>query len=830
VLGSVCAGIFKAAFLLWLSGLDMPLWFYCFFSYGYWFPFYFGTWLRYQKLDAMAESDEDLKIVTEYTDFRLQLTAFSTTVLVLGLGRTLAYWIAVLALMRLFYTALRATAGINNFFLDFSRTMYNALNTGVYEVHSSVFFLVIDIDSYFDMLRVYILPWTLRKTGEFTEMLLHTLMRKSPITRYQYEKFDTQEKAEAGSPNRTQIRLLRIPRQWFFFGHLKCSLEVVDLDSPPAYEALSYRWGFGMDDKKRSSSKPGEMEKRLIHVNRRSMWIPRSSYELLHARSSIWHARLVWIDAICINQEDSEEKAIQVPLMGSIYSKASRVIVWPGDRLDSGLASAMILRVFSAYAMFDAPQYEVKDFFADEIEKPGWKALAKLLRNPYFTRVWVVQEIAVGEKVQLYHGGQYTQWDIFATVYTECIHPQRRVLMPGNNDNGLDSPVVRDDADAIRGINIMTLLKKEYRKEQEGETHIGHLLADCASMHAADPRDKVWGLNGLLGDSPLPRQMIDYKKTQTEVFIETACYALNQRPDPFAVLAYAGLGWRQRTSTLPTWVPNWAEERINFSLWDPHHSGFGQSAATHRDPEIEIVLCDKTPILATKGIMLDRILGDTSTATLLTEEFKYKTRRERGNGMARWYKEASVLAETGDNYPYSSQSRQEAFWRTIVADRSFVERPAPASFEQCNRIYEKLSEARLNTVGLPTEAYLASLRADPELSAIWPQGLEERSHFYDFQAAIAYAAEGRKFCVTNEGYMCLTPTGSRVGDMICIVFGAPTPFVLREYKDKNGRYPADKSLYQLIGECYVHGFMDRFDGLNAEKGFISPAQQVFNIV
>jgi hypothetical protein len=837
LLGSICAGTLKASFLLWLSGLNMPLWFYCLLPPCYWFPFYFRTWLRYQKLDGMGESEKELRIVTEYTAFRLQCTAFCATVVIFGPGRTIAYWIivvsiAVLGVMRLFYMTLRATARVNNSFLDFSRTIYNALAIGIHKTHSFLFFLVFDIDSYSDMVRMYILPWTLRKTGEFTEVLLHTLMRRSHIPQYKYEKFETQDFEKS---TRTQIRLLRIPRQLFFFGHLKCSLEIVDLESSPAYEALSYRWGFGMDNKKKTSAtseeNPGQIEKRLIHVNGRSMWIPRSSYELLHARSSIWHTRLVWIDAICIDQGNNDEKSFQVPLMGSIYSKASRIIVWPGDRLDSGLASAMILRLLSAYEMFDAPQYEMKDYFADEIDKPGWKALVKLLHDPYFTRVWVVKEIAVGENVQIYHGGHYTQWDIFAIAYAECIHPQRRVLMSGNNDNGLDSPVMRDHNDAIGGIYVMISLKKVYSEEQEGKTHIGHLLADCASMHATDPRDKVWGLNGLLGDSPLPREIIDYKKTQREVFIETACYSLRQRFDPYAILAYAGLGWRQRSSTLPTWVPNWAEERLALSLWDRHHSGSGQSTATHLEPEIEILFSDKTPILATKGLILDRICGETSSVTLLTEEFKGQTLRERGIGIARWYKEATALAETGDTYPYSSQSRQEAFWRTIVVDRNFIERPAPASFEQCNKIYEKLSDARLKTVGLPTEAHLASLQADPELSAIWPQGLEELSRFHEFQAAIANAADGRKFCVTDEGYMCLIPTGSRVGDLICVIFGAPTPFVLREYKDKIGHYATDKSLYQLVGECYVHGFMDRFDGCNAERGgFVSPASQVLNIV
>jgi hypothetical protein len=142
-------------------------------------------------------------------------------------------------------------------------------------------------------------------------------------------------------------------------------------------------------------------------------------------------------------------------------------------------------------------------------------------------------------------------------------------------------------------------------------------------------------------------------------------------------------------------------------------------------------------------------------------------------------------------------------------------------------VYERLSDARLRIVGLPAEAHLASLQADPELSAVWPQRLEDLSHFHEFQAAISHAADGRKFSITNEGYMCLAPAGSRVNDLICIIFGAPTPFVLREYKDRSRRHAAGKPLYQLVGESYVHGLMDKFD---AKKGFTSPLQQVFNIV
>ncbi|KAN0096690.1 Heterokaryon incompatibility protein (HET) domain containing protein [Hyaloscypha variabilis] len=824
----VIAGILKATFSLWLSGSDMPLWFYFSFSCVYWAPFYFGTWLRYQKLDSQEETNEEFKIVEEYTRFWHQFTAFSATMVILGPGRMLAYWIfagwlALLGLIFVFYLAVWTTSGSTNPVLTVISRIYKGLTVVVYTIHSFVFTLIIDIDSYVGMLKVYVLPWSFRKAGEFTESLLWIVIQKSPVGQYQYQKLSSSTDSEKEWLNRNQIRLLRIPRQWFFFGHLKCSLEMVDLESPPSYEALSYRWGFRINP----DQKTGGIERRRIIVNGCSMLIPRSSYELLHARSSIWHARTVWIDAICMNQEDDEEKAFQVPLMRSIYSKAKRVVVWPGDKYDSGMGSDMLLRVLSAYAMSDSLQYEMGGFFADEIDTPGWKALMALLHNLYFTRIWVVQEIAVGSKVQIYHGGRYTNWDIFTFVYMECTHPQRRGLFAGINHNIFDSPVSRDNNDALGGINTICGLHDRYSKKQKARAHIGHLLADCASMHSTDPRDKIFGLNGLL-DLPLPQHIIDYKKPEAEVFIETACHVLNRRLDPFSILAYAGIGWRQVPSTLPSWVPNWAEEQVAFSLWDRHHSGPGQSTATHLSPEIEITSSAAGPILSTKGIILDTINKENAPVPLPTSEYKHITRRERSIGMARWYKEAWALALTNDIYSHTSQSRLEAFWRTIVADRNFVDRPAPPSFAQCNTIYEKLSEARLRAMGLDAEAHLASLQADPEVSAVWPEGLEDLSRFLEFQAAIVHATDGRKFCLTREeGYFCLTPQGSRVGDLVCVLFGAPTPFVLRGYTDKNGRFGMEGPLYQLVGECYVHGFMN---GFADKKGLTIPSEQVLNIV
>ena len=74
----------------------------------------------------------------------------------------------------------------------------------------------------------------------------------------------------------------------------------------------------------------------------------------------------------------------------------------------------------------------------------------------------------------------------------------------------------------------------------------------------------------------------------------------------------------------------------------------------------------------------------------------------------------------------------------------------------------------------------------------------QRNSYAIFEAAMDRWAAGRRFCASEAGYIGWVPQTADVGDMLCVILGAEVPFVLR--KRPSGQY-------QLIGECYVHGFM-----------------------
>jgi hypothetical protein len=114
-----------------------------------------------------------------------------------------------------------------------------------------------------------------------------------------------------------QIRLLQLlpfqniwgaPPQWYELAHIQCKLIYANLDASPEYEALSYTWGSSGSDVKI------EVDGQVISVR------PNLAYALAALRDS--EPRILWVDALCIDQHNIEERNHQVGQMGEIYRQA----------------------------------------------------------------------------------------------------------------------------------------------------------------------------------------------------------------------------------------------------------------------------------------------------------------------------------------------------------------------------------------------------------------------------------------------------------------------------------------------------------------------------
>jgi len=167
----------------------------------------------------------------------------------------------------------------------------------------------------------------------------------------------------------SSIRLLRLLPSGEDSNHLRCELFEYPLrhseKSSHPYEALSYIWG--------SEKKP-----KSITVNDQNLQITQNLYTVLQRLQDHLCSRIIWIDAICINQANEEEKEKQIPLMAEIYAKARCVIVWLGEAEDDGDRALEEIRLTGERVAGYLPNAE-----------PLGQAILKLLQRPWFRRIWV---------------------------------------------------------------------------------------------------------------------------------------------------------------------------------------------------------------------------------------------------------------------------------------------------------------------------------------------------------------------------------------------------------------------------------------------------------
>ncbi|KAF7882732.1 uncharacterized protein EAF02_006095 [Botrytis sinoallii] len=178
------------------------------------------------------------------------------------------------------------------------------------------------------------------------------------------------------------IRLLRILPNENEEADINCTLFVYPLhDSGRGthrYEALSYVWGDANNS-------------RSICVNGHSLTVRANLHFALSRLRDPILDRIIWIDAICINQEDLNERGHQVQLMAKIYSKASQAVIWLGeaaDNSDRALEGIVIA----------ASQSEIS---SNSITR---MAVLALVQRPWFRRIWVLQEVAAARHILIMCG------------------------------------------------------------------------------------------------------------------------------------------------------------------------------------------------------------------------------------------------------------------------------------------------------------------------------------------------------------------------------------------------------------------------------------------
>lgn len=295
--------------------------------------------------------------------------------------------------------------------------------------------------------------------------------------------------------SRTCIRLLNIGPSTDSKGPLVCTfeeLELRDASGYSGYSALSYRWG---DDK---PTYPVVLNGKIIYV-RRNLWD-----FLMQARDNGWTNRL-WVDALCINQEDIPERESQVTMMGEIYSRACNVLVWLGPLTSDETQALMEMDLY-----LDA----IKEY-----TKLGWRhnlwtrfsenariGVQSLVRNPYWSRKWIVQELRLaGPNTSVVTGTGYAPFSKVANFFSQAqsIIPQEDLGWYMTNLRKYQNILAREDKMTLESLSLeMALLM-------------------YGSHICTDPRDNIYGLLGISSSSDFP---VDYTKPLVHLYWEALAH------------------------------------------------------------------------------------------------------------------------------------------------------------------------------------------------------------------------------------------------------------------------------------------------------------------
>ncbi|KAI3326744.1 HET-domain-containing protein [Xylariaceae sp. AK1471] len=519
-----------------------------------------------------------------------------------------------------------------------------------------------------------------------------------------------------------------------------CSMNSVpkpEVEHLMSFEALSYTWG-EVDTSEFICVVSGSTE--LRHHDPATLGIrPNLSSALRYLRRDD-ETRIMWIDAICINQDDMAERNEQVKRMTHIYRFAHQVVVWLGEESDDSQHALTTLHSIGqqlahtkggrVIAAPNATQPHMwRNDFPVSFDQRTWQALIKLLERPWWYRVWTWQEILLSDtRAYLQCGRGVMPWNI-CWIAILCLHNKEFTI----------STWFRERCRHIA-----------FLKTDSGQS-INNILDINRSKGCADPRDKIYGILGMTPQQFSSEISVDYSKAIEDVYKEAflAHLDLTKRSE---LLKHCDLAGRQIQGS--SWVPDWSKTEFAAPILSAQlSSGFSRAWYKYSEPSVL------------------ELLGKRCAIVEAVSEVASKVEKETLLAVRAW----SKILPNSSTY-VTGETMEEAFALTVCMNRTR---------ERC-----PYSHFLATVWWVRMLHQILCLTVDSQNDPIY----EERETANTIQKV-----RGRRLFTTTNGYIGTAPAGIQPGDTICIILGAYSPIALR---------PTSSSLFQVIGECYIHGLED----------------------
>ncbi|KAK4451556.1 heterokaryon incompatibility protein-domain-containing protein [Podospora aff. communis PSN243] len=594
----------------------------------------------------------------------------------------------------------------------------------------------------------------------------------------------------------TKIKLLRIKPSAQTASNISTavsySLETFNWSSHPDFIALSYVWG--TDDANNS-----------ILVNGKKYSIQKNLHSALSQFTRENRSTCLWADAICIDQTDEEEKSHVVQHMGDIFSRASRVIAWLGpvepsmepsqpgqsdliDHLEclgslfwkkSGAGTRKLNEVSPDLAKtlkLCLPELQERfGFRGDGNDLFPVSAYTQFSNNPYWQRIWVLQEAYLAQDLWFHCGPKaISMRTLFATGSPSFPEMHRLIIYTSIYPAGIVSLRV-----AMANFCIKELPR---------------------GSRATDPRDMVFGLLGSATEHEKEHIKADYTKPVQDVYRDVTRALVSHG---FADV----LSWSQRSQkqilNLPSWVPDFSStiyeplcSQGQSKPWLPRFdASAGRAAAIWSSAE------DAEPssnILSLLGVTLHEVSSIGGIWYPRDNQHQYHSENGLLHGATMCSRSASYAAIRkflDEIRKLSSAPAIEGSELKIDVNEEIACRVACA-----DQLVLDSKLSRAPTDGTDSrDYYLGALRAvENHLNHERDERLDSKARPY-LETLLRWVKK-RPFR-TRGGHMGLAPAEIKPGDLVVIFPGFSAPYVLRRVGNK-------ARTYEMVGECYVCSVMD----------------------
>lgn len=609
------------------------------------------------------------------------------------------------------------------------------------------------------------------------------------------------------------------------------------------FATLSYTWGTSTQTE-------------IIILNDNPLQIGTNLSHALHAFRKLayfGHKYMLWVDAICINQNDPKERESQVAKMRNLYAGSWTTMTFLGEAAEGSGKAIDLIKTLSRIKN-EGKAWDLRDKLQVEPGYLGdgkWLAFQRFILRPYWSRLWVVQEMALAPLNMLMFAGDDSVtwaevhtalWAIHASLWyvkERCLAYDRKllqVLKAECQPLEMEENLGRWEAEPLHHITKGLGRIAEKQVNNEGYLSIDEMLEVSNATLSRYALDKVYGLLAIMEPEIARRIVVDYSISESELFTKVSrlYIAFNGNLE----LLRSASCWND------TKTPSWA---VDFFRKIRYRDKLTPELRYHADEGIisKFSFSSDGRFLTAKAVIIDSIdamggLARSEYEGYSVSRYMQSTKLEKSHISLASARLALHHALVGDRDGHSARSYAPSDGNGMPLFN------LPASYEEAMAIfrerqwaefalqgdrYNDWSDWRRSNARLklgPELGYLGDLfgdeiPADAPLEPLWDAYLRFR-----------HMASGRKFVTTvagrfgfvaenhqidNDTSTTTTSAGNNVqrGDLFCIVIGCSVPLVLRPCEGK----------FLILGESFIQGYMDGQMRTGIEEGKFSIQELVF---